>query len=41
MIFLKVSNIMNTFSEAIQNACGFFSLIWGVGKIQSLLMKPK
>lgn len=30
---------MNTFSEAIKNACGFFSFMWGVGKIQDLLTR--
>jgi hypothetical protein len=30
---------MNTISEALKNAMGFFSFMWSVGKIQSLLMR--
>jgi len=30
---------MNTISEAFKNAAGFFSFMWGVGKIQGLLMR--
>jgi hypothetical protein len=32
---------MNTISEALKNAVGFFSFMWSVGKIQSVLMKGR